>query len=72
MPLVWQVKLNQAPSIAIDPTWKMMKAKVKRTSTVLLREMAMIGRGDVRAPETESVKGAETVLEPATGEKASL
>lgn len=68
-PLAWPVRLSPAPSIAIVWALKMMRAKARRTNTVLWCGMATIVRGAVRAPVTESAKGAETVLEPAPGER---
>lgn len=64
MPLAWRVRLSPALSIAIVPTWKMMKGKARRTSIAQWCGMAMIGRRAVKAP----VKGAETALEPAAGD----
>lgn len=46
----------------------MMRAKVRRTSSALWYGTPVIVRGAVRAPVTGSARGAETVLEPATGE----
>lgn len=64
----WPVRSSQAPSIDTGSTWKMMRAKVRRTSSALWYGTPVIVRGAVRAPVTGSARGAETVLEPATGE----
>lgn len=64
----WPARSSQAPSIDTGSTWKMMRAKVRRTSSALWCGTPVIVRGAVRAPVTGSVRGAETVLEPATGE----
>lgn len=68
--LAWPVRLSLAPSIAIVSAWKTMRAKARRTSTVLWCGTVAIARGAVRAPVTE--RGAETALEPATGERGHL
>lgn len=68
----WPVRLSLAPSTAIVSIWKTMRAKARRTSSALWSGTVVIVRGAVRAPVTESAKGAETALEPATGERGHL
>lgn len=68
----WPVRLSLAPSTAIVSIWKTMRAKARRTSSALWSGTVVIVRGAVRAPVTEIAKGAETALEPATGERGRL
>lgn len=49
-----------------------MKAKARKTSTVLLSETVVIVKKAARAPVIEIVKEVETALVPATGEGQGL
>lgn len=49
-----------------------MKAKARKTSTVLWSGTAVIVKKAARAPVTGIVKGVETALVPATGQGAGV